>query len=73
MSLNAKLRGITPTIVYYKTHLAIAIGYRAIQNGCETRFTTAAELIEDLSNASKKGRLQESLVTYTHPHVLVID
>jgi len=56
-----------------KTHLAVAIGYRAIQNGFETRFTTAAELIEDLSNASKKGNLQESLATYTHPHVLVID
>ena len=56
-----------------KTHLAVAIGYRAIQNGFETLFTTAAELIEDLSNAGKKGRLQESLATYTHPHVLVID
>jgi DNA replication protein DnaC len=38
-----------------KTHLPVAIGYRAIQNGFETLFTTAAELIEDLSNASKKG------------------
>jgi len=56
-----------------KTHLAVAIGYRAIQNGFETLFTTAAELIEDLSNASKRGHLQESLATYTHPHVLVID
>lgn len=56
-----------------KTHLAIAIGYRAIQNGFETLFTTAAELIEDLSNASKKPRLHESLATYTRPHVLVID
>src|SRR5438034_1997376 len=56
-----------------KTHLAVAIGYRAIQNGFETLFATAAELIEDLSNASKKGRLQESLATYTHPHVLVVD
>ena len=56
-----------------KTHLAVAIGYRAIQNGFETLFTTAAELIEDLSNASKQGRLQESLATYTRPHVLVID
>jgi hypothetical protein len=56
-----------------KTHLAVTIGYRAIQNGFETLFTTAAELIEDLSNASRKGRLQEALVTYTHPHVLVID
>jgi DNA replication protein DnaC len=56
-----------------KTHLAVAIGYRAIQNGFETLFTTAAELIEDLSNASKKGHLQESLEAYTHPHILVID
>jgi len=56
-----------------KTHLAVAIGYRAIQNGFETLCTTAAELIEDLSNASKRGQLQEALLTYTHPHVLVID
>ncbi len=35
--------------------------------------TTAAELVEDLSNASKKGRLQESLLTYTRPHVLAVD
>jgi DNA replication protein DnaC len=56
-----------------KTHLAVAIGYRAIQNGFETFCTTAAELVEDLSNASKEGRLQESLLTYTRPHVLIID
>ena len=56
-----------------KTHLAVAIGYRAIQNGFETFCTTAAELVEDLSNASKKGRLQETLLTYTRPHVLVVD
>lgn len=56
-----------------KTHLAVAIGYRAIQNGFETRFVTAAQLIEDLSNAGKKGRLHEVLETYTHPHVLIVD
>ena len=56
-----------------KTHLAVAIGYRAIQNGFETLCITAAKLIEDLSNASQKGQLQEALLTYTHPHVLVID
>ena len=56
-----------------KTHLAVAIGYRAIQNGFETFFTTAAKLIEDLSNASKRGQLQEALLTYTRPHALVID
>ena len=36
-----------------KTHLAVAIGYRAIQNGFETLYVSAAELIENLSNASK--------------------
>src|ERR1700757_334559 len=56
-----------------KTHLAVAIGYRAIQNGFETFCTTAAELVEDLSNASSKGRLQQALLTYTRPHTLVID
>lgn len=56
-----------------KTHLAIAIAYRAIQNGFEALFTTAAELIETLDTASQKGRLHEALLAYTHPHVLVID
>jgi DNA replication protein DnaC len=56
-----------------KTNLAVAIGYRAIQDGFETLVTTAAESIEDLSNVSKKGKLQESLTTYTHPHVLIVE
>jgi IstB-like ATP binding protein len=56
-----------------KTHLAVAIGYRAIQLGFETRFTTAAQLIEDLSNASRHGRLHDALLRYTHPHVLIVD
>ena len=56
-----------------KTHLAVAIGYRAIQNGFETRFTTAAQLIEDLSNAGRRGQLHNVLESYTHPHVLVVD
>ena len=50
-----------------------AIGYRAIQNGFETLCTNAAKLVEELSSASKLGRLQESLLTYTHPHVLIVD
>src|SRR6201981_849109 len=56
-----------------KTHLAVAIGYRAIQNGFETFCTTAAELVEDLSKSSSKGCLQEALLTYTRPHLLVVD
>jgi DNA replication protein DnaC len=56
-----------------KTHLAVAIAYRAIQNGFEARFTTATALIDELSTASRKGRLRHVLPAYTHPHVLVID
>jgi len=56
-----------------KTHLAVALGYRAIQNGFETLCASAAELIENLSNASARGQLQDALLTYTHPHVLLID
>ena len=56
-----------------KTHLAVAIAYRAIQNGFDARFVTAAELIDDLSAAFRGGRLAETLATYTHPAVLVVD
>jgi DNA replication protein DnaC len=56
-----------------KTHLAVAIAYRAIQNGFDARFTTAAELLDRLAAASRDGRLAHALEPYTHPHVLVID
>jgi DNA replication protein DnaC len=56
-----------------KTHLAVAIAYRAIQNGFDAFFTTAAELIDDLSAAFRTGRLAEALTTYTHPGLLVVD
>lgn len=56
-----------------KTHLAIAIAYRAIQNGFDARFVAAAELIDDLSAAFRAGRLADALITYTHPAVLVVD
>lgn len=56
-----------------KTHLAIAIAYKAIQNGFDARFTTAAELIDDLSRATKKTTFRKALVHYVQPHVLVVD
>lgn len=54
-----------------KTHLALANAYRAIQNGFDALFVTAAELIDKLSAAFRQGRLSEVLALYTHPHVLV--
>lgn len=56
-----------------KTHLAIAIAYRAIQNGFDALFVTAAELIDDLSAAFRDGRLADALDRYVSPHILVID
>jgi DNA replication protein DnaC len=56
-----------------KTHLAVAIAYRAIQNGSDARFVTAAELIDDLSAAFRSGGFTDTLATYVHPGVLVVD
>lgn len=56
-----------------KTHLAVAIAYRAIQNGFEGRFVTAAALIDDLSRATHQGYFRERLQAYSDPNVLVID
>jgi len=56
-----------------KTHLAIAMAYKAIQNGYEAFFTTAAALLNGLHRGAAAGELEEALVTYIEPHVLVID
>jgi DNA replication protein DnaC len=56
-----------------KTHLAVAIAYRAIQNGFTARFTGASALIDDLGAASRAGRLREATSAWVEPHVLVID
>jgi DNA replication protein DnaC len=56
-----------------KTHLAVAIAYRAIQNGFDAVFTTAAQLIDQLSAAFRAGGLAAALVPYTHPDLLVVD
>jgi DNA replication protein DnaC len=56
-----------------KTHLAIAIAYRALQNGFDALFTTAAELIDHLSSASRDGGMRDAIASYVRPHVLVVD
>lgn len=56
-----------------KTHLAIAVAYRAIQNGFEARFVSASALIDDLHAAAMKGSLREATAAYVQPRVLVVD
>lgn len=56
-----------------KTHIAVALAYKAIQNGFEARFVTASALIDELVEAANEGYLREVTADYVQPHVLVID
>lgn len=57
-----------------KTHLAIALGYKAAQAGIKTRFISAADLMLQLSGAHRQGRLKEFLRrTVQVPKLLIID
>jgi DNA replication protein DnaC len=56
-----------------KTHLAIAIAYRALQLGFDALFVNCAELIEQLSAAGQHAALRTALARFVKPHVLVID
>jgi DNA replication protein DnaC len=57
-----------------KTHLAVALGYKATQSGVKTRFVSAADLMLQLTTAHRQGRLKQ----YLHrgiqlPRLLIID
>jgi DNA replication protein DnaC len=57
-----------------KTHLAIAIGYKATQSGIKTRFVSAAELMLQLATAHRSGRLKEYLRRGIQaPKLLIMD
>jgi DNA replication protein DnaC len=56
-----------------KTHLAVALGLKAIERGYRVLFTTAADLIVALTRATGQGRLEERLKLYTVPRLLIID
>jgi DNA replication protein DnaC len=57
-----------------KTHLAVALGYKATQSAIKTRFVSAADLMLQLTTAHRLGRLKQ----YLHrailtPRLLIID
>lgn len=56
-----------------KTHMAIAVAYKAIQNGYDARFATAAQMLNELHVAAREGSLEEALAGFVAPDVLVVD
>jgi DNA replication protein DnaC len=56
-----------------KTHLAMALGLKAVQQGYRTVFTAALPLIATLTKAYAENRLEERLKQYGLPKRLIID
>jgi DNA replication protein DnaC len=56
-----------------KTHLAVALGLRAIEHGHGVYFVRAHQLLEDLGRALLEHRLDRRLRVYLAPKVLIID
>lgn len=56
-----------------KTHLAVALGLKACEQGIRVLFTTATGLIATLGKAFAEGRLDERLKVLAQPQVLIID
>ena len=57
-----------------KSHVAIALAYRAVMAGIKTRFITAADLMLQLAIAKSQGRLKEYFNrAVIGPRLLVVD
>lgn len=56
-----------------KTHLAVALGMKACEQGHRVLFTTAMGLIASLGKALAENRFEEKLKLLTQPHLLLID
>jgi DNA replication protein DnaC len=56
-----------------KTHLAVALGLKACEQGARTLFTTALGLIATLGKALVENRLEDKLKLLAQPQLLIID
>ena len=56
-----------------KTHLAIALAYKAVENRFKVKFTSLADLLATASRAKREKRYDSFLKTIIMPSVLVID
>jgi DNA replication protein DnaC len=56
-----------------KTHLAVALGIKAVTESYRTYFTQAMPLVAALSKAYAENRIEERLKFYCQPKLLIID
>jgi DNA replication protein DnaC len=56
-----------------KSHLAVALGIKACEQGVRTLFVTATALITTLGKALAEGKLEDRLKLLTQPQLLLID
>lgn len=56
-----------------KTHLAVALGIKAIQQGKRVLFASATTLVGVLAKAHQENRLEEKLKTFSQAHLLIVD
>jgi len=56
-----------------KTHLAIGLGRKVVEQGASALFVPALGLVAQLMRAESEGRLEERLTHLTKPKLLIID
>lgn len=56
-----------------KTHIVVAVAWRALDAGYSAYFTTLAALVEDLDTAGSRDTVRQRLRFYARAKVLVID
>lgn len=56
-----------------KTHLAVALGMSAIQQGLSVQFLSVADLLEQIARDAKADRLNQRLQLLGRPKLLIID
>lgn len=54
-----------------KTHLALALGYAAVKAGIKVRFTSAADLLLQLSTAQQQRRYRSVMQRSIHDTSLI--
>lgn len=56
-----------------KSHLAIALGYKAVLAGVKTYFTKTVDMVNHLSAAQADHSIHKAMKLYTKPSLLIID